>query len=573
MLATLPKDRLFRRRAQAKLWLSGLLLVWWGPGGSGAGATKGDEDVRQQLRQGTLVFVALVLMASMAAALAGCGVGSKKAEPTIAVYAYNSEPVIFWDPSDTFSNEITTINNVYEPLLRYDPSKDEVTPVLCESYKVSEDGLEWTFNLRKKVKFHCGDVMTAKDVKYSIERTISRGKGASFIWAPVSEITTPDDYTVVFKLKYPAPLDMIASAGYTSHVFCAKHTEEYGSDWFAQGNDLGTGPYKVESWKRGDEVVLAKFDDYWGGWGKNSYDKAIIKMVPEASTRRQMLESGEAHFLNNTPFEDIEAMKSNPNVVITVAPSFQNLFVLMNTAKAPLNDKKVRQALSYAFPYGDVIEYVMHGYATQSKGAVPKGLWGHNENLFQYSHDLEKAGSLLAEAGYSKGGLKLLLTYTAGDENERKAAELYKAELTKLGIDLEIRGMPWDAQWEMAKSRDPKDRQDMFMFYWWPDYADPYSFLRSIFHSEQEIVFNLCYWSNPEYDSLIDEANKIAGPERQKAIELYGKAQEILVEEAPAIFVFDQQYVRAVHKSFKGFVDNPAYPHVVFFHDVSYERK
>lgn len=520
-----------------------------------------------------MLLAASVLAVSILLGLTGCVKKAKVAQPRIAVYGYTSEPVIFWDPSDTFSNEINTINNVYEPLLRYDPSKNDVTPVLCESYEVSEDGLEWTFRLRKKVKFHCGDVMTAKDVKYSIDRTKSRGKGASFIWDPVEEVRVIDDYTVLMKLKYPAPLDMAASAGYTSHVFCAKHTEEYGSDWFAKGRDLGSGPYEVESWKRGDEVVLTKFDDYWGGWRKDAYDKVVIKMVPEASTRRQMVEAGEAHFLNNTPFEDIQAMRDNPNVQITVSPSFQTLYGLLNMLKPPLNDKRVRQALCHAFPYQDVIQHVMDGYAVQSKGVVPEGLWGHKADLFQYAHDLEKAQALLAEVGYPKGGLKLLLTYTAGDENERKAAELFKSELLKLGVDLEIRGLPWDAQWELAKARDPKDRQDIFMFYWWPDYADPYSFLRSMFHSEDEIVFNLSYWKNEEFDRLIDEANQISGPQRQKAIEMYGKAQEILVEDAPTISIFDQQYVRVVHKSLKGFVDNPAYPHVVFFHEVWHEDK
>ena len=101
-------------------------------------------------------------------------------------------------------------------------------------------------------------------MKYCVERTIERGQGASFIWDPVEEVNVKDKYTVEFKLKYPAALDMIVSAGYTAHMFCPKCTEEKGHDWFVQGNACGTGPYMLEYWERGNEVVLAKFDDYWG---------------------------------------------------------------------------------------------------------------------------------------------------------------------------------------------------------------------------------------------------------------------------------------------------------------------
>ena len=489
------------------------------------------------------------------------------AQPKIVTYAYQSEPVVFWDPSDTFSNEIIVINNIYEQLMRYDPIKDEYIYLLATDFDTSEDGLTWTFKLREGVKFHCGEEFDADAVKYCVERTIERGQGASCIWDPVEEVNVKDKYTVEFKLKYPAALDMIVSAGYTAHMFCPKCTEEKGHDWFVQGNACGTGPYMLEYWERGNEVVLAKFDDYWGGWSDNKYDKAIVKMIPESGTRRQMLEAGEAGIVDTLPFEDLQALEDNPGIEIVKTPSFQNMICLINTEKPPLDNKLVRQAISYAVPYDDIVNYVMSGYAEQSRGPIPKALWGHKSDLFQFNYDLDKARELLKEAGY-EDGFKLLLTYKSGDENERKASELLKSELKKLNIDLEIRGMPWEPQWEMAKSVDPKDRQDLFIMYWWPDYADPYSWLNGLFHSEDTIVFNLSYWKNEEYDRLIDEANRISGADRDKAIELYGKAQEIMMEEVPAIFIFDQQFARAKRKNIKGYYDNPLYAHVVFFYDL-----
>ena len=516
----------------------------------------------------TRKLTAILLILAMAV-LAGCTSQQLEGvvQPKIITYAYQSEPVVFWDPSDTFSNEIIVINNIYEQLIRYDPIKDEYIYLLATSFDASEDGLVWTFKLREGVKFHCGEEFNADAVKYCIERTMERGQGASFIWDPVEEINVKDKYTVEFKLKYPAALDMVVSAGYTAHMFCPKCAEEKGHDWFVQGNACGSGPYMLEYWERGNEVVLTKFEEYWGGWSDNKFDKAIVKMIPESGTRRQMLEVGEVDIVDTLPFEDLQALESNPDIDVVTTPSFQNMICLINMEKPPLDNKLVRQALSYAVPYDDIVKHVMSGYAEQSRGPIPKALWGHNSALFRFEYNLDKAKELLKEAGY-EDGFKLLLTYKSGDENERKASELLKSELKELNIDLEIRGMPWEPQWEMAKSTNPKDRQDLFVMYWWPDYADPYSWLNSLFHSEDTIVFNLAYWKNERYDSLIDEANRISGADRAKAIEHYGKAQEIIMEDIPAIFFFDQQFARAKLKSIKGYYDNPLYSHVVFFYDL-----
>jgi peptide/nickel transport system substrate-binding protein len=209
----------------------------------------------------------------------------------------------------------------------------------------------------------------------------------------------------------------------------------------------------------------------------------------------------------------------------------------------------------------------MHGYARQSKGTVPYGLWGHSEDIFQYSYNLTKAKQLLAQAGHPNGGFSLVYTYNAGDEYERRSGELYKSELAKLGITVDLRGMPWEQQWAMATAENPADRQDIFVMYWWPDYPDPYTFLGPMFHSEQTIVFNFGYYSNPEYDKLIDDAASMAGTNRDQALAMITQAQQKLVQDAPAIFFFDQEYTRAKRTNLMGYVDNPVYAHVVFWYD------
>jgi len=526
------------------------------------------------------LFIAAITILSI---LSGCIGGEKETEtkapekPSVITYGYTTSDIVTcWDPSDSYSNEIVAMNIFYEKLVRYDITKQKAVPELAEKWDVSSDGLVWTFYLRKGVKFHSGGELTAEDVKYSIDRTIQRGKGAAYIWDSVKQIDVVDKYTVRFTLSYPAPLDLIASAGYAAHIFSKDAVESHdqgddGSKWFSEENECGTGPYKLESYSK-SELVMTKFDDYWKGWEGKHFDKVIIKSVPESATARQMLEAGELDIVDDLPLEMIDALEKNPKIEIVRTPSFQNLMAFFNTEKAPLDNKLVRQALSYAFPYDDVINYVWKGNANQSRGPIPKGLWGHSDTLFQYSHDIQKAKDLLTHAGYPNGGFKLTLTYNSGDEPERKTAELFKAELTKLGIDLDIRGMPWDSQWSLAKATNPKDRQDIFVMYWWPDYMDPLSYLINLFHSEDEPFFNLCYYKNPTVDQMIDEALQTAGIDRAKATQLCYDVQKILVDDAPAIFIWDQIYTRAKQKTLKGYIDNPVYPHVVFFYDLYREE-
>lgn len=515
------------------------------------------------------LYLAITLVLMIAFVLTGCGSQSSSngGGQQVAFYAFNSEPVLDWDPSVEFSNGIVVMNNIYETLLRYDPLKNKVEPLLATEYSKSPDSLTWTFKIRKGVKFHDGTELNAEAVKFSIDRTINLKKGAYYIWDSVKEIKVLDDYTVQFALKYPAPLDLIASSGYAAFIMSPKAVQSHPDNWLSQGNEAGTGPYKLQSFKTGDEVVLTAFKDYWKGWHGKHFDKVLIKKIPETASRRQMVEKGEADITFELPYEDINSLKNNPNINVLEGPAFENLYFFFNTEKAPFNNKLVRQALSYAFPYRDVVKYAMGSYATQARGAIPYGLWGHGSNLPQYTTDLNKARELLKQAGYPNGGFKILLTYMSGDEAEKKAAELFKAQLAKLNIDLEVRGMPWDSQWELSKSQDPNKRQDMMAMYWWPDYASPYSWLYNLYHSEQEIMYNVSYWKNPQFDQLIDQANITSGVDRKKAEQMYIDAQKILIDEAPSIFAYDKKKVFVTSKSFKGFVNNPIYPNVVFFYD------
>ncbi|MFC2053555.1 ABC transporter substrate-binding protein [Chloroflexota bacterium] len=498
-------------------------------------------------------------------------VAEEEAEGEANVFVYattTSWPDI--DPAISFSDDSQITSNCYETLTVYNTpgSEDVLAPGLAESWESAEDDTVWTFHLQEGVTFHNGDPLNAEAVKGAIENTIEIGAGAAYIWAPVDSIEAVDEYTVQFNLSYPAPLDLVASAGYAAWIYNPATYAEKGTEWFNEGNCAGTGPYTIESYDRGSRLIMTRYEDYWGGWSEGQFDKVVFEVVEDPVVRQQMVEAGTADFTYEIPPDNLAALEARDDVVVYKNPSFQNMLGLINTQKPPLDDPLVRQALSYSFPYQQMIEGVMGNLATQAHGPIPAGMWGHSDDLQQYSFDLDKAGELLAEAGYPEGGFDLLYTFNTGDLSEQTAGEIWKAELAKLGINLEVQGMSWESQWDLGMS-DPQNAQDVFVMYWWPDYVSPVSWLYGMFRTEEETLFNLGYYSNETVDELIDTGDATSGSDREEATKLFIEAQEILVEDAAAIFFYDLANTHVARTDVNGFADNPAYPHVVFVYNLS----
>src|ERR671914_1668807 len=319
------------------------------------------------------------------------------------------------DPSTGFSNDSAVNASVYETLVRYNPGSQElVTPLLATKWEANEDSTQWTFTLRDDVTFHDGTPLTAEAVKSSIERTMKLGQGAAFIWDPVKSIEAADDQTVVFNLKYAAPLDLVATAGYGAYIFSPDCVKGKKSSFFNAGNDCGSGPYTLESYEPGQRVVLNAFEDYWGGWNEGQFEDVVLQVVEDPALRQQMIESGDADFTYDLPIDNLAPLDENPDVRVVSNPAFQNLIAFFNTRKGPTSDPRVREALTMAFPYDDYIDNVMQGYAEQSRGVVPRGLFGYSEEIPQYEQDLNGAKELLNDAGVD-GELSVTLTHATGD--------------------------------------------------------------------------------------------------------------------------------------------------------------
>jgi peptide/nickel transport system substrate-binding protein len=491
---------------------------------------------------------------------------------TTFVYDAHSTAVTSWDPSTSYSNEVIVLSNVYETLTRYDDKTQTVKPLLATSWKSSDDGMTWTFTLRPGMKFHSGNPLDAPAAKAAIERTIKLNAGASYIWGAVKTIDAPDATTLVFNLSYPAPLGLISSADYAAYIF---DTKAAGSEdlkkWLEAGHDAGSGPYSVTNWQQGQEVevTLDAFPDYWGGWDGGHYKKVVYRVVPQATTAAQLLRGQEVNFVAQLTPELWGSFKGDNSVQLPERASWQNLFAFYNTTEGPLKNANLRKAVSYGINYDGIIA-ALKGAATRTPGIVPKGLVGYSENLAQFTHDPDQAKQLLAKEGYGPGkkALNLSLTYTSGDAEQELAMTLMKSSLADLNVTLSLKALQWPTQWAQAQSGDVTKRQDIFVMYWWPDYADPYSWFINLFHSEDKPFYNLGYYSNPALDKQIDQVEAVLAVDKPKAEQMYIEMQKELFADAPAIVLYTSNYQRAMLSSVKGYTDNPAYPNVTFAYDL-----
>jgi peptide/nickel transport system substrate-binding protein len=487
-----------------------------------------------------------------------------QAQPKILRVAATAS-VTTWDPSASFSTEALYMANLYEPLMWINPD-GTFKPALAESWDTSEDGLTWTFHLRDGVKFHDGETLTADAVVKSIQRTIDLDTGAAWIWWMVDKMQAVDEKTVEIALTTPYPLDRVAASTYAAWIISPAAVAQ-DSAWFEEAREAGTGPWMLESYKPDEEIVLTRFEDYWGGWDDNQFDKVVISIVPEQVVQAQMLEGGEVDLALSLPVETLESFRANSNFTVYEDATLFNYVGFMNTKKPPLDNKLVRQAIAYAIPYDDVVEVGTGGLGQQARGPVPHGLWPYSDEVFQYTYNVDKAKELLAEAGYPDGGFSLVLTHAAENLNEERFAPVIKDALAELGIEVEIRPMLWAQQWELAKG-DPTEAQDMFLLLWWPTISDGYDNLSSMFKCEETPFFSLAYYCNEEYDSLVNEALDLTATDPEKSQENYTQAMNMLAEDSPALFLYDTKVFRPVPTYLEGYEYNANYPFSTFFYPI-----
>ncbi len=519
-----------------------------------------------------------LLASGIAAALllAACGGSSSsttKPQATPQVFTYDTTATVMddgFDPATEYSDGIIAMSQMYETLTRYDAATHRVEPLLATSWSSADGGKTWTFHLRHGVHFHTGRLMTAQIAKAALLRTIKLGGGAAYVFGAVKTIDTPDQYTLVFHLKYPSPLDLEASASYSAYIYDTDAAGPGGNltKWLNTPHDAGTGPYELQTWNKGQEfeVVLKAFPGYWGGWSGPHYKKVVFRVVSTDTTAAQLLRSGAVDFVEQISPSIWKSFQGDPGIRTVASPSWQNLLAQLNAKSLSL---PVRQAILYSIDYPGIIA-ALQGAAFPSSGLIPAGLLGHSTSLPNYTYDPAKAKQLLNQAGYGPGkkALNLSLTYTAGDSNEQVVAELMKSNLAKVNVNLSTQSLEWPTQWAKAKSANTASRQSIFLEYWWPDYADPYTWFTNLLQTQKPPYYNLSYYSNPTMDAQINRVESVVATSPAAGAQLYRTMQVENFQQAPVDALYNVNYQYAMRTSFTGFKVNPAYANVVFTYNL-----
>ena len=342
-------------------------------------------------------------------------------------------------------------------------------------------------------------------------------------------------------MAYPAPLELIASSQYDASMVRPKALAAAAdnSTYFEAGVEAGTGPYMLADYTPGSEVVLKSFPDYWGGWGDNDhYENIVVSIVSDAVTQEQLLTGNEVDLALSLPATSSDTFVNDSGYNVQTVQTLFNYVGFLNTTRPPLDDTLVRQAISYAIPYDDIITVGAEGRATQARGAVPAGVWPYSEDVPQYHQDLDKARDLLIQAGHEGGGLKLKLTYAAENTIEASFAPLIADALGQIGINVRSNRCCSISNGNWRKQTRRRRRTFSCCSTGQPT-AMPVLTTCGRCSTVANPFFNLSYWKNDEFDTTLDEAINLSGTDRAQSQALYDQAQTLMVDEAPGLFFMD----------------------------------
>jgi len=500
--------------------------------------------------------------------------------PKVVVYAYNDR-ITGIDPSIEDDTGLVVLGAVYEPLLYYNPLRNEFKPALAINWSSNEDGTEWVFHLRQGVRFHDGTLFDATAVKISIERArdIYRetGRGLGYIWDAVEDIEVVDDYTVKFKLSYPQRLDMMAAASYAAYIFSPSALEKSGAssymdkaleEWFNSGNDAGSGPYMIVSYKPDSEVRLRKYREWWG-WSivnnPDAPDEVVIKIVTDPQSQYNGLISGEIDIASSIPRDNIRDVLNRGFKSYNMT-TYHNYIMFFNVKRYPTNITEFRKAILYMIDLDEAVNLAMRGYAVKGSGIIPHGFPGHVENL-TYTASKSIAQEYLRESNVSTP-VTIEILYQVDYEELQVFAEYLQSRLKEIGINLKLNPQPWSQLKDIARSvwDSPESVPHIVIADWWPTIPSPYDYLYSMFHSESK-EWNFAGYEDPDFDKLIDDAFALEGSNYTQALMLYREAQLKLFNEAIAINLWDEvkPFIYGGRVDIPEEAMNPLYMYVIWF--------
>jgi peptide/nickel transport system substrate-binding protein len=434
--------------------------------------------------------------------------------------------------------------NIHEPLVKLVFEGDQVQykPGVAESWKIVDDKT-YEFKIRKGVKFHNGDTVTANDVAFSLNRILDKENklAALTYFQYFNEAKVVDDSTVVFTTKDPYSPAIPRLTFLT--IVPEKVVKEMGQDAFSI-KPIGAGPYKLVEWVKGESVRLEAHPDYYLGAPK--IPKVTFRNVKEPATKIAMLQSGEADLIDNVPPANVPALQANQNLELKIERTVRMSFFGFNALKAdpnPFRDIRVRQAINYAIDWDTLLKNVMRGQGIRIASAVGGRNWGYDPELKPWPYDLEKAKQLMAEAGYANGFETTLDGSTGRLLLDKEIATAVAAMLEKnLNIKSQLFIVDWPTYFDKYVN---KQIDGLFFFSCGNLIADADLCLQLNLHSKVRGI----YYNSPTLDGLMDDQARTVEPAQR--LEKLKTVQKAVQDEAAIVFGYDEAYAFAWKKGLK----------------------
>lgn len=504
---------------------------------------------------GKTAFRVCALAMALSIAFSGCGgkektpsnqtLGAEGGARDDIILAQAGEPPSM-DPHNCYDSLAMRIYmHSFERLLKSDES-GQLHPQLAESYEISEDGLVYTFKLRKDVKFQNGDPFTAKDVKYSFDRACASAFCAEAA-APIQSTETVDDYTVKVTLKYPYEAQLPFFATTYLSIVNQKVVEEKGNDFSVDPGLSGTGPYQFVKWDKGSAVTLVANESYYGT--KPAIKNVVYKIITEASAGDIAVESGDVDVYLHPSTVDIPSLKDGGKVAVYEKDSYYVEYLGFNVKKAPFDKKEVREAISLCFDKSGIVAVAVDDIGGTVAGSFVGPLeFGYDESLTPYELNLEKAKELLSQAGYADG---FDCTISTVDGPRKKAAEAIQASLREIGINASIDILESGAFFDTAM----KGNVELFITGMTTLAADADPMIYTCFSTDTVGVTNFSNYSNPAMDTLMmdSRADRVADSRKAKLQQI----QKMIYEDIPAVPLYFRKTINIANKDLKGLVVEP----------------
>lgn len=495
--------------------------------------------MKKQVIRSIVIFLVIALLAACskqeAATPKDGAEGKPKGEISRITFAEGAD-VSTLDPYNAVGTTTAQIIfHIFNALTRTD-AEGNVEGDLAESYQALDD-TTWEVVLKKGIKFQNGEDFNADAVKFSIERMLNQEKKFSITadFSFIKEVQVIDEYKVniITHEPYPGfPLRMFYLA-----MVPPQYIQEKGDEYFAK-NPIGTGAFKFKEWVKDDRLVLTANENYFGG--APAIDEVIFKSIPEDASRIAALEAGEIDIMSGVPTSQAARLRENKNIEVVAWPTTRGVYVGLNTLNDELlKNKKFRQALNYAVDADSIVANILDGNGKVTATNLVSQYFGFAEDVQPYPYDPEKAKQLLQEAGYNNEPL-IFAVAPGSYMNAKEVAEAIAGQLKQVGVQVNV-----------VDKENSLFRNDIMTGKIEPLYLNgiggPYA--------SSELIARIGYgtgqrystYANSEFDALRDKASVTM--DVHESLKLWKQLQEMMIEEAPNIYLYQQYKIYAFNKN------------------------